>query len=132
MYSKTLCCIKSGNMGSAYFKYNSGVHQGCILSPLLFNFNLNDLPLILQNTNGLDLITLPNGSSLNSLFYADDLVLISTSASGLQKGINSMLQFCKDWMMSVNTKKTKAVIFQKKTRKSTLQKYSFVLQCTCK
>ena len=73
MYSKTLCCIKSGNMGSAYFKYNSGVHQGCILSPLLFNFNLNDLPLILQNTNGLHLITLPNGSSLNSLFYADDL-----------------------------------------------------------
>ena len=30
-------------------------------------------------------------------------------------------------MMSVNTKKTKVVIFQKKTRKSTLQKYSFFL-----
>lgn len=114
MYSKTLCCIKSGNMGSAYFKYNSGVHQGCILSPLLFNFNLNDLPLILQNTNGLDLITLPNGSSLNSLFYADDLVLISTSASGLQKCINSMQQFCKDWMMSVNTKKPKLSFFKRK------------------
>ena len=127
MYSKTLCCIKSGNMRSAYFKYNRGVRQGCILSPLLFNLYLNDLPLLLQNIDGPDPITLPNGSLLNSLFYADDLVLISTSASGLQKCINSMQQYCKDWMMSVNTKKTKVVIFQKKTRKSTLQKYSFFL-----
>ena len=73
--------------------------------------------------------TRPNYSPkrLFSLFYADDLVLISTSASGLQKCINSMQQYCKDWMMSVNTKKTKVVIFQKKTRKSTLQKYSFFL-----
>ena len=63
------------------------MRQGCILSPLLFNLYLNDIPLRLENTQGLDPITLPNGSRLNLLLYADDLVLISTSAVGLQRSI---------------------------------------------
>ncbi|EDO38264.1 predicted protein [Nematostella vectensis] len=81
----------------------------------------------LENAVGLDPVLLPNGVPLNSLFYADDLVLISTSASGLQKSINLIDQFCKDWLMSVNQKKTKVVIIQKQCRKLNLQKFRFFL-----
>ena len=127
MYSKSECCVKADTMRSEYFNYNRGVRQGCILSPLLFNLYLNDIPSRLQNTQGLDPITLPNGSRLNLLLYADDLVLISTSTVGLQRSINSLHQFCKESLMSVNTQKSKVMIFQKQCRKSILEKHSFFL-----
>ena len=127
MYSKSECCVKADTMRSEYFNYNRGVRQGCILSPLLFNLYLNDIPSRLENTQGLDPITLPNGSRLNLLLYADDLVLISTSAVGLQRSIISLHQFCKESLMSVNTQKSKVMIFQKQCRKSILEKHSFFL-----
>ena len=66
----------------------------------------------------------PNqGTHLNSLLYADDLVLISKSADGLQKVLSILEKFCNEWLLSVNLKKTKVMIFQKKCRKSTLSKY---------
>ena len=74
---------------------------------------------------GTDSITLPNGSKLNCLLYADDFVLVSHSAKGLQKALSILAKYCNDWMLSINPKKTKVVIFQKKCRKSTLDKYYF-------
>ena len=53
------------------------------------------------------------------------LVLISSSANALQNALSTLFQFCLDWRMNINTKKTKAIIFQKKHRKSTLLKYNF-------
>ena len=60
----------------------TSVRQGCILSPLLFNLFLNELPLSI-NDRKTDPIILPNGDKLNTLFYADDLVFISRSKIGL-------------------------------------------------
>ena len=47
------------------------------------------------------------------LFLADDLVLISESKEGLQQHLNVLEKNCKDWKLSVNTDKTKVVIFNK-------------------
>ena len=49
------------------------------------------------------------------------------SAVGLQRSINSLHQFCKESLMSVNTQKSKVMIFQKQCRKSILEKHSFFL-----
>ena len=86
----------------------------------------NEIPFLLDKQDT-DPILLPDGSSLNCLLYADDLVLISSSASGLQNALSTLSQFCRDWRMNINTKKTKAIIFQKKHRKSTLLKHKFLL-----
>ena len=45
--------------------------------------------------------------------YADDIVLLSNSAGGLQKMLNSLLQFCQRWNLKVNVAKTKVIIFNK-------------------
>ena len=45
--------------------------------------------------------------------YADDIILLSSSREGLQKRLNSLGMFCKDWCLDVNICKTKILIFNK-------------------
>ena len=127
MYSKTKCAVKNGNKRSSYFDYNRGVRQGCILSPLLFNLYLDEFPHLLESSRDTDSITLPNGLPVNCLFYADDLILISRSAAGLQKQLNILQDYSEKWLLKINLKKTKTLIFQKQNRKSTRDKFSFFL-----
>ena len=126
LYSKTKCSIKNADQRTEFFDYQKGVRQGCILSPMLFNLYLNDIPFLLDREDT-DPIALPNGSNLNCLLYADDLVLISHSAKGLQKALSILEKYCNDWLLSINPKKTKVVIFQKKCRKSFLDKHLFLI-----
>ena len=49
----------------------------------------------------------------NCLSYADDIVVLSRSASGLQASLNHLKDFCETWCLEVNIKKTKIVIFSK-------------------
>ena len=41
--------------------YNRGVEQGCILSPLLLNLYLGEIPRLLETVHDTDSIILPNG-----------------------------------------------------------------------
>ena len=123
-------CCKNGNKRSSFFDYDRGVRQGCILSPLLFNLYLDEFPRLLESLRDTDSITLPNGLPVNCLFYADDLILISRSAAGLQKQINILHNYSEKWLLKINLKKTKTLIFQNQNRKSTRDKFSFFLNGT--
>ena len=70
-----------------------------------------------QNTLS-DPIILPNGTKLNSLLYADDLIIISRSKLGLQNCLNTLSSFCNSWMLDINSKKTKVMVFQKRAKKN--------------
>ena len=66
-----------------------------------------------------DPIILPNGTKLNSLLYADDFSsIISRSKIGLQSCLNTLSSFCNSWMLDINSKKTKVMIFQKRAKKN--------------
>ena len=45
--------------------------------------------------------------------FADDLVLISETAEGLQNCLNALQNYCDKWCLSINTDKTKVMIFNK-------------------
>ena len=70
--------------------YNSqvGIKQGDNLSTLLFNIYLNDIPQYL-NIQSNDPIHI-NNSAMHTMMFADDLLLLSTSASGLQNSRHSL------------------------------------------
>ena len=40
------------------------------------------------------------------ILYADDTVIISESAEGLQKQLNDLYDYCNEWKLKVNTLKT--------------------------
>ena len=44
------------------------------------------------------------------LLYADDMVLLATSAEGLQRQLDLLQQFCQQWGLTVNTVKTKLML----------------------
>ena len=61
--------------------------QGSVLLPILFNVYINDLPKTLrERRSGLNIC----GTKINSLLYADDIVLVASSAQQLQ----NMLRTC--------------------------------------
>ena len=127
MYSSSICCVKGNYTRSEIFIYDKGVRQGCILSPLLFNLYLNELSFILNNNAKDSILILPDGSHLNCLLYADDLLLISTSSEGLQQSLDRLSKYCQDWLLKINPTKTKVIEFQKKSRKSAIDKHNFMV-----
>ena len=47
------------------------------------------------------------------LLYADDTVIFAESSSDLQLALNSMSEYCKFWNLTVNSSKTKFVVFSR-------------------
>ena len=110
IYTSDRACVKLNGKRSESFRVDIGVRQGCILSPLLFNIFLCDLAKSLQE------IECPTIGNLNSLFWADDLVMFSDSEIGLQNMLSTLEKYCKENELVINTKKTKCMTFNKTGR----------------
>ena len=80
------------------------------ISNLLFLFFVNDLENSISTDNdGIEVYDI----FIRLLMYADDMVIFSDSESGLQEALNNLKFYCNKWGISVNTKKTKVVVFKK-------------------
>ncbi len=88
-----------------------GVKQGCPLSPHLFVLYVDGLEAILLETVVVDAPTLM-GVMVPLLLYADDLILMSESASGGRKQLDALASFCEQRQLTVNLSKTKVVVFK--------------------
>ena len=121
MYQSNKVRVKTIEGLSHCIKTGKGVRQGDCLSPLLFNLFINDLPNVFLNTNSkppiLDKMTIP------ALLYADDLIIISESAEGLQHSLHLLHEYCNKWELRVNLKKTNAMQIGK--GKSLSKQYKF-------
>ncbi|NXN20316.1 PO21 protein, partial [Indicator maculatus] len=80
---------KKGQTDSIWIR--TGVKQGDPMSPLLFNLCIDPLLCTLEESgNGFDY----DMTKITTLAFADDLVLLSSSWSGMNKNIEILEAFC--------------------------------------
>ena len=113
MYAQSKSCIRLKNRVTDLFPTKVGVKQGDNLSPNLFKIFINDLPDYLEKSPDPVLV---NSKPVHCLLYADDIVIFSSSEKGLQCKLDQLNNYCKDWCMKINLKKTKVMIFNKAGR----------------
>lgn len=111
MYTQNEVCMKFHNEITDVFKSTVGVKQGDNLSSTLFNIYINDLTSYF-GTN-CEPVQIGN-KKVHCLMYADDLILLSESASGLQNQLDRISEYCDTWKLEVNIDKTKTMVFENK------------------
>ena len=122
MYQNSVSRVKCKNTLTDHIDIKQGVHQGSVLSPLLFNIFINDIGNSLLE----DAAPFVYDSKVNHLLYADDLVLLSTTEEGLQRNIDRVHEYCTNWGLAINTDKSKVMTFSK-TGRMLKNRYKFVI-----
>ena len=117
IYRNQQCDVKWGGRYSSRFLVKNGVRQGAVSSPLLFSVYIDDLFKLLRSSGF--------GCHISSIFfacfgYADDLLILSASRSGLQVLVNICERFARRKGLKFSThenpalSKTKCIIFSRK------------------
>lgn len=125
MYQNAKSSVRVGGKRSDTFSCNIGVRQGDNLSPLLFAIYLNDFEQYVKRYySGLEYmaseVSRHNSNDdvevflkLYVLLYADDTIILAENAGELQKALHAVYNYCSTWDLTVNTSKTKVVIFSR-------------------
>ena len=77
IYKYVCYCIPLNGLHTDWFNVSTGLKQGCLLSPLLFNLFIDNLFHAIKSLNvGVDI----DGEKVRIFLYTDDLVLIAENA----------------------------------------------------
>ena len=98
--------VRTGHGTIDWFQIGKGVHQGCILSPCLFNLYAE---YIMRNT-GLDVAQAGikiSGRNINNLRYADDTTLMTESEEELKSLLMKVKEESEKIGLKLNIQKTK-------------------------
>ena len=110
-YENVSCTVKVNHQYSEWFDVNTGVKQGCLLSPTLFALYIDDLARELNSgTFGVQV----NNRNIAALLYADDIVVLAPDARNLQKLIDLVYNWCINWGIKINRSKSNVMHFRKK------------------
>ena len=126
IYATAKSCVMVDGACSDFYSMSIGIRQGENLSPILFALFLNDMKASLEDedcilsslTNETPNLHFDNNmintlSKLFLLLYADDTVVFSESAAGLQRILNKTKYYCDQWKLKLNAKKCKIIIFSR-------------------
>ena len=108
-YSNQSMRVRWGGSISGTFHSANGVKQGGILSPHLFNFYMDELS---EKLNKLHVGCWIGDQKVNHLSYADDLIVVSPSQSGLQKLLDECSVYSEGNYIEFNTKKSNVMLIK--------------------
>ncbi|KAI5642326.1 reverse transcriptase (RNA-dependent DNA polymerase) domain-containing protein [Phthorimaea operculella] len=110
LYKDSSACVRINGAYTELFNIEKGVRQGCVASPWLFNLFMDScLTDLKESVCGLRM----NDLLVKCLLYADDQVILASSAEELQEMVNIMNEALKKKGMKVNVSKTKAMVLEK-------------------
>ena len=113
MYNSVMSCVRWGANLSQFFECPQGVKQGCLLSPLIFSLLISEVAEYVRKNGKHGIQLLPSLEEIFLLLFADDIVLVSSTPSGLQNQINNLEKASNSLGLTVNLDKTKVMIFRK-------------------
>ena len=94
MYTHSMNAVRVNGVLSEMFQSHKGVKQGNNISPMCFSTFINDL---LRALNKCDLgIKIDEFTKVCALAYADDIVLLASSATEMQKLLSILNKWCKN------------------------------------
>ena len=104
--------VRAGGELSDAFMCPLGLKQGEVCSPVLFSLFINELAseIISKGKHGVQLI--PDLFEILILMFADDVVLISDSITGLQKQLNVLYETALSLGLVVNLEKSNIIVFR--------------------
>ena len=106
LYAGQEATVRIGHKRTDWFQFWKGVHQGCILSPCLFNLYAG---YIIRNA-GLDEVQAGikiGRRNINNLRYADDTTLMVESKEKLKSLLMKVKEESEKFGLKLNTQKTK-------------------------
>ena len=104
-YCRPEVCVRVNGKQSKPFHAGVGLRQGCVLPPLLFIVYMNWIDKYSQAD---ECATIGN-RKISRLLFADDLVLLSSTESGLQRALNRFADACNTAGMKISTAKTEVL-----------------------
>ena len=84
--------------GLSSFGFDSGLGQGRVLSPLLFNIVVNGAAAAIRRScPGVSLGPEPDAPRVSTLLYADDLCILAETPEELQRALDSLSEWARAW-----------------------------------
>ena len=119
IYRNQMCDVRWNGKHSDKFSVKNGVRQGAVSSPIFFSVYIDSLMKILRESG--------IGCSISNIYlgcfgYADDLLLLSASRSGLQSMVNICEKFAAQKCLKFSTSndpeksKTKCLVFSTRAK----------------
>ena len=123
-------CTSTVRLGGAlgytdFFGIDTGVRQGCLLSPWLYALFINDIATEIRQLKGAGVTLQLSPESIEELFllmYADDIALMSETLESLQRQLTCASDFAHRWNFQFNQQKSATMCFKANTDTSELPK----------
>ena len=104
MYDGSESCVRVGQDHTDWFTVATGVRQGEVLSPLLFNIHLD---FVLRKIDAIECgIYWNNAKRLRDLDYADDICLLANDVEEMQRMVDTLVTEGNKIGLTINTQKT--------------------------
>ena len=107
LYSSVEARVRTNNMVSPPITLHTGLRQGCVLSPILFDVYIDDL---IKDLHKLDVVFKLGDHPLPGLLFADDVALIARSPTSMAAALACTSAWCRKWRMQINHAKCKAML----------------------
>ncbi|KAK6743364.1 hypothetical protein RB195_010554 [Necator americanus] len=98
------------------FEVVTGVRQGAVAGPFLFNFAVDDIMRRTVNQCPADIVLAPSGCPLTDLEYADDVVIFAESSTKLQHVVNLVSKLAAAYGLSLRPDKCKQMWISSRPR----------------
>ena len=115
IYLKPSTSIKCNGDKLEAFPIISGVKQGCLLSPLLFNIVLETLAVAIREEKEVEGIKIGNEETKLSLFADDMMVYLKTPKESTEKLVETINNFSKVAGYKINAHKLSAFLYTSNT-----------------